>query len=163
MIRPAEPRDIPQIVALIRELAEFERAADAVEADEERVAGALFGPTPAASAHVAEAAGEVVGFAIWFRTFSTWLGRPGIYLEDLYVRPAARGRGHGRALVSALGRLAVDLGYGRVEWSVLDWNTSAHAFYRSLGAAPMDEWTVWRLAGEPMRALAGEKTPGRQR
>lgn len=163
MVRPAEPRDTPQILALVRELAAFERAADAVEADEERIAGALFGPTPTANAHVAEEAGEVIGFAVWFRSFSTWLGRPGIYLEDLYVRPHARGRGHGRALLTALSRLAVDGDYGRVEWSVLDWNTSAHAFYRSLGAAPMDEWTVWRLAGEPLRALASEPAPDKQR
>lgn len=163
MVRPAEPRDTAQILGLIRELAAFERAPDAVEADEERIAGALFGPAPTAFAHVAEEAGEVVGIAVWFRSFSTWLGRAGIYLEDLYVRPAARGRGHGRALLTALGRLAVEHDYGRVEWSVLDWNTSAHAFYRSLGAAPMDEWTVWRLAGQPLRALAGEPAPNKQR
>ena len=138
---------------MVRELADYERAADAVEADEESIRAALFGPDPAVFAHVAEHGGEVVGFALWFRTFSTWHGRHGIYLEDLYVRPPARGRGHGRALLAELARIAVDAGHRRLEWSVLDWNVDAQEVYRSVGAVPMSEWTVWRLSGEPLAEL----------
>jgi GNAT superfamily N-acetyltransferase len=144
VIRYATPADVPAILTLIRELATYEREPDAVEATEESLRAALFGDAPAAFCHVAEEDGEVVGFALWFRNFSTWLGRHGIYLEDLYVRPSHRGHGLGRALLETLTAIAAERGYGRVEWAVLDWNEPAQAFYRSLGAAPMDEWTVWR-------------------
>ena len=145
MIRPAVPDDVPVILGLIRELATYEREPDAVVATEEGLRAALFGDSPAVFCHVAEADGEVAGCALWFLNFSTWLGGHGIYLEDLYVRPAYRGRGLGKALLETLTGIARERGYGRVEWSVLDWNTPAQDFYRSLGAAPMDDWTVWRL------------------
>ncbi|HWL37333.1 MAG TPA: GNAT family N-acetyltransferase [Frankiaceae bacterium] len=145
MIRPAVPDDVPVVLALIRELATYEREPDAVVATEDGLRTALFGDSPAVHCHVAEEDGEVVGFALWFLNFSTWLGRHGIYLEDLYVRPSHRGGGLGKALLETLTSIAAERGYGRVEWSVLDWNEPAQAFYRSLGAEPMDEWTVWRL------------------
>jgi GNAT superfamily N-acetyltransferase len=153
VIRPATPNDVPAILALVRELAAYERAPDAVVATEATLHAALFAREPAVFALLVEEAGEPVGFALWFRTFSTWLGRHGVYLEDLYVRPSARGRGHGRALLHELARTAVERGYGRLEWAVLDWNAPAIGFYRSLGAQPMDEWTVWRLTGDPLRDL----------
>ncbi|HEX3707426.1 MAG TPA: GNAT family N-acetyltransferase [Mycobacteriales bacterium] len=145
-VRPARADDVPVIVSLIGELAEYEREPDAVEATERHIYDALFGPSPAAFCHVAEHDGEVVGFALWFLNFSTWKGRHGIYLEDLFVRPSARGAGLGKALLVNLVEIAKERGYGRVEWSVLDWNTSAQDFYRSLGAAPMDAWTTWRIS-----------------
>jgi GNAT superfamily N-acetyltransferase len=148
VIRPAVPDDVPMVLGLIRELAAYEREPDAVVATEEGLRSALFGDSPAVFCHVAEADGEVVGFALWFRNFSTWLGRHGIYLEDLYVRPSHRGTGLGKALLETLTGIAKEHGYGRVEWAVLDWNEPAQAFYRSLGARPMDEWTVWRLTGD---------------
>ncbi|HVW79315.1 MAG TPA: GNAT family N-acetyltransferase [Mycobacteriales bacterium] len=144
-IRRAREADVPVIVSLIKELAEYEREPDAVEATEDGIRAALFGPAPAAFCHVAEDDGEVVGFALWFLNFSTWKGRHGIYLEDLFVRPAARGTGLGKALLTTLVDLARERGYGRVEWSVLDWNTPAQDFYRSIGAQPMEEWTTWRV------------------
>jgi GNAT superfamily N-acetyltransferase len=164
MIRPALPEDVPVILELIHALAEYERAAHEVKATEEQLQQALFGPDAVAGCLLAEisvTAGssgeriEVVGFALWFRTFSTWLGTAGIYLEDLFVRPHARGGGHGRALLTELARIAVARGYGRVEWAVLNWNEPAQGFYRALGAAPQDEWTVWRLTGDPLAALGG--------
>jgi GNAT superfamily N-acetyltransferase len=139
-VRDANRADVPAIYALVCELADYERLRDAVESDESMFEHYLFDDGSVAHALVAEEAGEVVGFALWFRTFSTFLGRPGIWLEDLFVQPAARGQGHGRALLEAL-RARTD---GRVEWSVLDWNEPAQAFYRGLGAAPLDEWTTWR-------------------
>jgi len=154
MIRPAGPDDVTEILAMIRELARYERAADAVEADEFALRTALFGDDPRVFAAVAEEDGSPVGFAMWFLTFSTWTGRHGIYLEDLFVRPAHRGSGHGRALLAGLARLAVERGYRRVEWSVLDWNTPAGDFYRSLGAVPKEEWTGWRVDGAALPALA---------
>lgn len=154
-IRDATPADVPEILAMIRELADYERAPDAVVATTDLLHEALFCESPAAFALIAETGGgEVVGFALWFRNFSTWLGRHGVYLEDLYVRPAHRGHGYGKALLSALARIAVDRGYGRFEWWVLDWNTPAIDFYRSLGAEPMDEWTVQRVTGDALRRLA---------
>jgi GNAT superfamily N-acetyltransferase len=150
-IRPAQVDDVPVIVSLIRELAEYEREPDAVEATADDIHAALFGPAAAAFCHVAEHDGEVVGFALWFLNFSTWKGKHGIYLEDLFVRPSSRGTGLGKALLTNLIDIARERGYGRVEWSVLDWNTPAIDFYRSLGARPMDEWTVWRLDGEALR------------
>ena len=145
MIRPAVERDVPAILSLIRELATYERSPDSVVATEAGLSAALFGPAPAVYCHVAEVDGEVAGFALWFLNFSTWQGRHGLYLEDLFVRPSHRGRGLGKALLETLVGIARERGYGRVEWVVLDWNEPAHAFYRSMGAVPMDEWTVWRL------------------
>lgn len=145
MIRPAVPADVPAILSLVRELAAYERAASSVVATETAFHEVLFGPSPAVFCHVAEEDGAVVGFALWFLNFSTWLGRHGLYLEDLYVQPAYRGRGLGKALLETLVGIARERGYGRVEWWVLDWNEPAQAFYRSMGAEPMDEWTVWRL------------------
>jgi GNAT superfamily N-acetyltransferase len=153
MIRPATVDDVPVVVSLVRELATYEREPDAVVATEEMFRAALFGGAPKVFCLVAEDAGEVVGFAVWFFTFSTWLGRHGVYLEDLFVRPEARGGGHGRALLTELARIAVAESCGRVEWAVLDWNEPAQGFYRSLGAEPMDEWTVWRLTGDALRSL----------
>jgi GNAT superfamily N-acetyltransferase len=153
LIRDATVDDVPVIVSLVRELATYEREPDAVVATEDHFREALFGASPRASCLVAEDDNGIVGFALWFLNFSTWLGRHGVYLEDLFVRPSARGHGHGKALLTALARIAVERGYGRVEWSVLDWNTSAQDFYRSLGAAPMDEWTVWRLTGDALTNL----------
>lgn len=136
---------MPVVVALIRELATYEREPAAVVATDDLLSAALFGDSPAVFCHVAEVGGEVVGFALWFLNFSTWLGRHGVYLEDLYVRPSHRGQGLGKALLLSLVDVARERGYGRVEWAVLDWNTPAQDFYRSLGAVPMDDWTVWRL------------------
>jgi len=153
VIRPAVPQDVPTILRLIRELADYEKALEEVEATEEDLQRALFGPHPKVFAHVAEHEGEVVGFALWFENFSTWKGTHGIYLEDLYVRPQARGHGYGKALLTELARIAVERGYRRVEWSVLDWNEPAIGFYKSLGALPQDEWTVYRLTGEALREL----------
>jgi len=155
MIRPATTDDIPAIHAMVRELADYERALDAAEATEQQLRDALFGPHPAAFAHIAEddTSGSVVGFALWFLNFSTWKGVHGVYLEDLYVRPQSRGGGHGKALLTELARICVRRGYGRLEWSVLDWNEPSIGFYKSLGAVPMDEWTVFRLTGEPLAVL----------
>jgi GNAT superfamily N-acetyltransferase len=139
-LRDAHPDDLPEILALVRELAAFEREPDAVVLDPAEFALHLFGPERVARALIAEVDGQVAGFALYFRTFSTWLGRDGIWLEDLFVRPAHRRLDIGRALLDALRERTG----GRVEWSVLNWNTSAQDFYRTLGAAPLDEWTVWR-------------------
>jgi GNAT superfamily N-acetyltransferase len=144
-IRAARPDDVPVILSLVRGLADYEREPDAVHATEADFTAALFGPDPKAFCHVAEHEGEVVGFALWFLNFSTWTGKHGIYLEDLFVSPDARGTGLGKALLQTLIDIARERGYARVEWSVLDWNTPAHDFYRAMGAAPMDDWTVWRL------------------
>jgi GNAT superfamily N-acetyltransferase len=154
VIRPATVDDVPVVVALVHELATYEREPDAVVATEQHFRDALFGDVPTAFCHVAVDADDVVvGFAIWFLNFSTWLGTSGIYLEDLFVRPEARGAGHGRALLEELARIAVARGYGRVEWAVLDWNEPAQGFYASLGARPQDDWTVWRLTGAALRTL----------
>lgn len=160
MIRPALPSDVPEIHRLVCDLAEYERAREQVEATPEHLHEALFGPHAAAYAHVAEIAepgggARVVGFALWFLNFSTWTGRHGIYLEDLYVRPEFRGGGHGRALLTELARICVERGYRRLEWSVLDWNEPSIGFYKSLGAVPMDEWTVYRLTGDALVRTAG--------
>jgi GNAT superfamily N-acetyltransferase len=151
VIRFAEPRD----VELVHELATYERAADEVELTAERLQAALFGASPAAYCHVVEVDGEVVGMALWFVSFSTWLGVHGIYLEDLFVRPEHRRGGLGRALLQTLAQLCVDREYGRLEWAVLDWNEPAIAFYQSIGAVAQDEWTVHRVSGPALRALAG--------
>ena len=154
MIREATADDVPTILELIRELAAYEREPDAVEATESMIEAALFGATPVASCHVAELDGEVVGFALWYVTFSTWKGVAGLWLEDLFVRPAARGHGFGKALLQRLAAVCVERGYARFEWWVLDWNVDAQGFYRSLGARPEDDWTVWRVDGPALTALA---------
>jgi GNAT superfamily N-acetyltransferase len=153
-IRAAEPTDVPVIRQLVQELAEYEKEPDAVEATEADLHAALFGPDPVASCHVAELDGEVVGFALWYRTFSTWTGRPGLWLEDLFVRPAARGTGLGKALLVTLARVCAEQGWTRFEWWVLDWNEPAQGFYRSLGAQEEDGWTTWRLDGDALDRLA---------
>ncbi|MCB8907195.1 MULTISPECIES: GNAT family N-acetyltransferase [unclassified Streptomyces] len=154
MIRTATPADVPVIHALVRDLAEYEKALDEVRTTPEQLQEALFGEHPAAFAHVAETAdGEVVGFAIWFLNFSTWRGVHGIYLEDLYVRPEVRGGGHGKALLTELARICVERGYERLEWSVLNWNKPSIDFYESLGARPQDEWTVYRLTDGALAEL----------
>jgi GNAT superfamily N-acetyltransferase len=155
-IRLAEPADVPVLLQLVRELADYEREPDAVEATEDMLAAALFGEHAVAFCHVAlgdDAA--VVGFALWYVTFSTWKGLPGLWLEDLFVRPSARGSGLGKALLQTLAAVCVERGYARFEWWVLDWNSPAHAFYRSLGARPEDAWTVWRVDGAELRRLGG--------
>ena len=147
---------MPLILDLIRELAEYEQLAHEVVATEADIPAALFAERPAAETVIGRLDGEAVGFALFFRNFSTFLGRPGLYLEDLYVRPAFRGRGVGRRLLAHLARLARRRGCGRVEWSVLDWNAPAIAAYRRVGAVPLDEWTTYRLSGEALARLAGE-------
>ena len=154
-VRAARPGDEALALRFVRELALFEREPDAVTAREVDFTEALFGDAPAAEAVIAEADGEPVGFALFFHNFSTWTGRRGLYLEDLYVTPAARGRGVGRALLAHLAGIAVDRGCARFEWSVLDWNADAIAFYRSVGAVGMEEWTVQRVTGDALRRLAG--------
>ena len=153
-IRPAAAGDVPRIVGLIRELAEYEQSLEHVTATEDDLRAALFAAQPAVFAHVAVTGAEVVGFALWFLNFSTWLGRHGIYLEDLYVTPAMRGRGVGKALLAELAVTCVQRGYGRLEWWVLDWKAPAIGFYRSIGAEPMSDWTVQRLTGPPLSRLA---------
>jgi GNAT superfamily N-acetyltransferase len=155
MIRPAQPADVPVIHHLIRDLASYEKALPEVTSTEDDLRRALLAEPPAVFAHVAEHDGQVAGFALWFLSFSTWEGRHGIYLEDLYVRPDVRRLGLGRALLAELARICVARGYARLEWSVLDWNSPARAFYASLGAAEMDEWTVHRLTGAALQAMAG--------
>jgi GNAT superfamily N-acetyltransferase len=149
-VREARESDLDRIRQLIIDLAHYERAAHEVRTTTEQLRVALFGPQPAAYALVAESANQVVGFAIYFRNFSTWEGVHGIYLEDLYVMPEYRGTGLGRALLTSLAELAAERGYARLEWAVLDWNQPAIDFYRSLGAVAMDEWTVYRLSGEAL-------------
>jgi GNAT superfamily N-acetyltransferase len=153
VIRRATVDDTASIIELIRGLAQYERLAHAVLVEEDRLRQYLFGPRPFAEVLLAEESGVVVGFALFFHNFSTFLGRPGIYLEDLFVRPEHRGRGHGRSLLSALARLAVERDCRRVEWSVLDWNEPSIAFYRSLGAVALEEWTTFRLTGEALAKL----------
>jgi GNAT superfamily N-acetyltransferase len=175
MIRRAEPADAGDIVAMVHELATYEREPDAVALTERSLTAALFSPAPTAFCHVAvdaaarPSAGDspstgngvapvstapLAGFALWFVTFSTWTGKPGIHLEDLFVRPDRRRGGHGRALLAALAALCRERDYGRLEWSVLDWNTPAQSFYRSIGAGPLDTWTRWRMDGGALAALA---------
>ena len=154
-IRDAAEADVPLIATLIRELAEYERLLDSVSMTEERLRSALFGPHRYAEVAIAEdEKGEALGFALFFHNFSTFLGLPGIYLEDLFVRPAHRGLGVGRALLQHLARLTRARNCGRLEWSVLDWNETAIGFYRRLGARPNDGWTVYRLDGEALALLA---------
>jgi GNAT superfamily N-acetyltransferase len=161
-VRPIRPDDVPAVVGLVRELAEYERAAHEVRLREEQLARALFGDFPALFGHVAVsddgvAPGQIVGMALWFLNFSTWRGTHGIYLEDLYVRPQHRGKGLGRELLRTLAALCVQRGYSRLEWWVLDWNTPSIEFYRAAGAVPMDEWTVFRLTDEALIAFADDR------
>ncbi|GAB3285958.1 GNAT family N-acetyltransferase [Sinomonas notoginsengisoli] len=154
-LRHADPSDVPAILELIHELAAYEREPDAVKNTVESLTGQLFGDHPAIFAHVLEDAGSdgsprVMGFALWFLNYSTWEGTHGIYLEDLYVRPEARGRGYGKALLEELARIAVERGYARVEWAVLKWNEPSIGFYRSLGAVPLEEWDTFRLTGDAL-------------
>ncbi|MER5864086.1 GNAT family N-acetyltransferase [Kitasatospora sp. NPDC002040] len=158
MIRTAEPSDVPLILDLIRELADYEKAPQEAVATLEQLHEVLFGANPAVFGLIAEddGTGEPVGFALWFRNFSTWRGTHGVYLEDLYVRPSARGGGHGKALLTELARICVRRGYSRMEWSVLDWNEPSIGFYRSIGAVPMDGWSVFRLTDDALSALGAE-------
>lgn len=153
-IRPATAADIPMILGLIRDLATYEREPDAVVATQAGLHEVLFGAKPSAEVLLAREGGEPVGFAVYFHNFSTWLGRPGLYLEDLFVRPEKRGKGYGRALLEQLARIAQERGCGRMEWAVLDWNEPAIQFYKKLGAEPMSEWTVFRLTQEGIAKLA---------
>lgn len=155
-IRFAERSDVAVIAELIRGLARYEKLEHEVTMTAERLESSLFGPRPYAETLLAEEEGEAVGFALFFHNYSTFLGKPGIYLEDLFVVPEQRGSGIGRALLERLARIAVERDCGRLEWAVLDWNRDAIAFYERLGAKPNSEWTVYRLAGEPLHALAGE-------
>ena len=160
-IRAVEEHDVDAVVGLVHELAEYERAAEHCLLTGEQLRAALFGPAPALFGHVAEiSTGEgrrvVVGCALWFLNFSTWRGVHGLYLEDLYVQPAHRGGGIGRALLARLAAVCVERGFARLEWAVLDWNTPSIGFYRTLGAVPMDEWTVFRLDGAALEKLGRE-------
>ena len=149
-IRIAEPDDVDMIIAFIRELAEFEKLSHEVVVEKTNLSDALFGENPVAEVLIAESEREPVGFALYFRTFSTFLGRPGLYLEDLYVRPKHRGRGIGKRLLEGLAQVANERGYGRVEWAVLNWNQSAIDFYERMGAVSMSEWTTYRLTGRSL-------------
>ncbi len=153
-VRPASPADVPLILTFIHELAAYEKLANEVVAQEADFQEALFGARPTVEAIIADLDGEPVGYALFFPNFSTFLGKPGLYLEDLYVRPSARGLGIGRELLTRLARLAVERGWGRFEWSVLDWNEPSIAFYKRMGAQAMDEWTTFRLTGEALKKLA---------
>ena len=154
VIRFAQVADVPVILGFIKDLAEYEKLSGEVVATEDALRTTLFGARPAAEVLIAEVSGTAVGFALFFQSYSTFLGKPGLYLEDLFVRPAARGQGVGGALMAALARIAVQRHYGRFEWSVLDWNEPALKFYATLGAVPQAEWTVQRLTGDPLAALA---------
>jgi GNAT superfamily N-acetyltransferase len=156
VIRPAVREDVGEILAFIRELAEYEKLAHEAVADEAGLAAQLFGTTPRAEVLIAEVDGQSAGFALFFHNFSTFVGKPGLYLEDLFVRPTFRGFGLGKRLMVRLAKIAVERDCGRFEWSVLDWNQPAIDFYRSLGAAGMDEWTVQRVAGDALTALAAQ-------
>jgi GNAT superfamily N-acetyltransferase len=153
-IAPATPADTPVVLEMIRGLAEYEKLSHIVTATEEQIRQTLFGPKPAAEVLLAEWNSEWAGFALFFPVYSTFLAQPGLYLEDLYVKPHARGKGLGLALLKELAKIAVARGCGRLEWAVLDWNEPSIDFYKKLGAAPMDEWTTWRLTGEALEKLA---------
>jgi GNAT superfamily N-acetyltransferase len=154
-LRPARESDLDTIIGLVHALADYEREPDAVRLDRETFRSHLFGPRPYAEVILAETeSAEVAGFALFFHNFSTWEGCPGIYLEDLFVKPEFRGQGHGKALLVELARIALERGCRRFEWSVLDWNEPSIAFYKALGAVPMEEWTVYRVSGAALEALA---------
>lgn len=152
-IDPATPADVPMIRTLIRELAEFERLLQEAKVTEEQLHGSLFGPNPGAEVIMARVGDEVAGFALFFHNFSTFLGKRGLYLEDLFVRPRFRGAGCGAALLRQLAKIALERDCGRLEWSVLDWNQRAIDFYKALGAVPMDEWTIYRVTGPALEKL----------
>ena len=154
-LRPASANDVPIILECIRGLADYERLAHECEATEALLRESLFGDAPPAEVTLAFAGEVPAGFALWFRSYSTFLARPGIYLEDLFVFPEFRGRGLGRTLLATLARTVIERGYGRLEWAVLDWNSDAIGFYESLGARSMNEWTTYRVTGEALSALAG--------
>jgi len=154
VLRRARPGDEDGILACIRALAEYEKEPDAVQTTANELRVTLFGESPAVFAHVVERDGQIVGIAVWFLNYSTWTGRNGIYLEDLFVRESERRHGYGRALLKAMAELCVARGYGRFEWSVLDWNEPSIRFYRSIGAVGMNEWTVQRLSGDALARLA---------
>jgi GNAT superfamily N-acetyltransferase len=156
-VRSIRPDDVPAVVGLVRELAEYERALHEVRLTEEQLTGCLFGDSPALFGHVAEDEGSVVGVALWFLNFSTWRGTHGVYLEDLFVQPQHRGKGLGRELLRTLAALCVGRGYSRLEWSVLDWNTPSIEFYRAAGAVPMDDWTVFRLTDDALTDFAADR------
>ncbi|MBC8259677.1 MAG: GNAT family N-acetyltransferase [SAR324 cluster bacterium] len=155
-IRQAEVEDVPEILALIKALAEYEHLSDEVVATEELLEITLFGVNSPAEVQIAYDKEQVLGFSLYFRTFSTFLGRPGIYLEDLYVRESARGKGVGEALLQVTAKRTREIGGGRLEWSVLSWNEPAIKFYQKMGAAPLDEWTMFRVTGKELNELAGE-------
>jgi GNAT superfamily N-acetyltransferase len=155
ILRDAVREDVPALVGLIRDLARYERQPEDCHADPALLEKHLFGPRPYAEAVVAEVGDELIGFALFFHNYSTWLTRPGLYLEDLYVKPERRGMGAGKALLARLAHLAVSRGCGRMEWSVLTWNEPAIGFYRALGADAMDGWRTWRLTGDALAALGG--------
>jgi GNAT superfamily N-acetyltransferase len=154
VIREIQPADVDAVVAMVHELAAYERAPAECHLTAEQLHSALFGPAPALFGHVATDAGEPVGFALWFLNFSTWRGVHGVYLEDLYVRPQARGGGHGRALLATLARVCVERGYGRLDWAVLDWNTPARDVYATLGGTALTDWVPYRLDGDALVSLA---------
>lgn len=154
MIRPAVKEDAPIILQLIKELAEYEKAPNEVIATIKDIEATIFTEDPKVFCELVEIDGNVVGMAIWFLNYSTWQGRHGIYLEDLYIKPEFRGKGLGKALLQHLARICSERGYGRFQWWVLDWNSPAIEFYHSIGAVPMSEWTVFRVSGEPLRKLA---------
>jgi GNAT superfamily N-acetyltransferase len=156
VLRRARPGDEDGILGCIRRLAEYEKEPDAVEATTDDLRESLFGPSPSVFGHVVEKDGQIIAIAVWFLNYSTWTGRNGIYLEDLFVRESERRHGYGRALLTALAQLCTERGYRRLEWSVLDWNEPSIRFYRSIGAAGMDEWTVQRLAGDALTQLAAD-------
>lgn len=162
-IRPATAADVPLILSLIRELAEYEKLLHEVTATEADLKAALFGARPSAECVIAEHAGKPAGFALFFHNFSTFLGKPGIYLEDLYVKPELRGKGIGRRLLAHLAALTLQRGCGRFEWAVLDWNAPAIKFYQGLGAKMMESWKINRLTGEPLKRLAAEDGAGTHR
>ncbi|MGA2584671.1 MAG: GNAT family N-acetyltransferase [Tepidisphaeraceae bacterium] len=153
-IHPATPADVPVILNFIRKLAEYEKLSHQMQATEELLREHLFGPRPAAETVIANLAGQPVGFALFFQTFSTFVGKPGIWLEDLFVLPEHRGKGIGKALLAHVASIAVARNCGRMEWSVLDWNSPAIDFYKSVGAVPMDDWTTYRIVGDKLAALA---------
>lgn len=156
-IQNAKPEDVPLILSFIKELAQYEKLTHAVVATEELLQEYLFGPNPKAEVVIAYFDGQPAGFALFFHNFSTFVGRPGIYLEDLFVRESLRGKGIGKALLAHLAKIALERNCGRFEWAVLDWNSPAIEFYKSLGAAPIEDWTIFRVAGDALRKLAQVK------
>jgi GNAT superfamily N-acetyltransferase len=156
-VRAIRPDDVPAVVGLVRELAEYERALHEVRLTEAQLTECLFGDSPALFGHVAEDDGSIVGVALWFLNFSTWRGTHGIYLEDLFVQPAHRGRGLGKELLRTLAEVCVERGYSRLEWSVLDWNAPSIEFYKAAGAVPMDEWTVFRMTDDALTSFAADR------